>query len=111
MEEPIYLERIKKGWPKDIVKSLNRSLGQYRRRHGAVKVGITANPKRRFNEYCYREGIKQMVVIYKTSSINNANNLEKWFIENRWDILENQWEGYSPMTTKGPYYAYFVMWE
>ncbi len=86
------------------------SLGQYLRHYKKVKVGITADPERRIDEYCRRTRYRRMVVIYTTQSVNNANKLEKWFINNRGEDLENIWKGKSNSTSQGPYYVYFVMY-
>jgi len=92
-----------------IAQSLSKSLSQYLRYYDDVKVGITADPKRRFTEHRNRSGYERMVVVYRTSSIRNANKLEKWFIENRNYDIENEWEGQSNMTDEGPYFVYFIM--
>ena len=49
-----------------------------------------------------------MVVVYRTTSIKNANEVEKWFIENRPDLV-NEWGGYSNMCDSQHYYAYFLL--
>lgn len=99
------------GWPKDICSQLNISVGQYQRYYNNVKVGITSNPYRRFRQHIDKNPEmhwERMVVKYETSSVENANVVEKWFIHNRPD-LTNQWTGDSPMSGQGPFYTYFLL--
>lgn len=49
-----------------------------------------------------------MVVKYKTSSLRNANTVEKYFINGR-EELKNKWTGFSPLSGHGPYYTYIIM--
>lgn len=99
------------GWPKDICSMLNISVGQYQRHYINVKVGITYNPRQRFYQHIDRNPEmhwERMIVKYKTSSVENANIVEKWFIENRPE-LTNLWTGNSPMSGEGPFYVYFLL--
>ena len=99
------------GWPKDIYERLNRAIGQYQRHYKNVKVGITNDPKQRFYEHISRDPQmhwERMIVKYMTSSKNNANEVEKWFIKNRPD-LTNSWTGYSTMSEVGPFYTYLLL--
>lgn len=98
------------GWPKNIITRLNISAGLYRRNYKYVKIGITSDPERRFCEHKKSCQFKwnKMVVVYRTTSIKNANEVEKWFIENRRDLV-NEWGGYSNMCDSQYYYAYFLL--
>lgn len=98
------------GWPKNIITRLNISAGLYRRNYKYVKIGITSYPERRFCEHkkSCRFKWNKMVVVYRTTSIKNANEVEKWFIENRRDLV-NEWGGYSNMCDSPYYYAYFLL--
>lgn len=51
---------------------------------------------------------ERMIVKYMTSSKNNANEVEKWFIKNRPD-LTNSWTEYSTMSEVGPFYTYLLL--
>ena len=66
------------GWPDNIVSRLNISMGLYRRRYRYVKVGITADPQRRFNEHknSHKYNLDRMIVVYETTSVKNANQVE-----------------------------------
>lgn len=99
------------GWPVNIVNRLNISMGLYRRNYNYVKIGITSNPQKRFKQH--QESCKynweRMVVVYVTKSPKNANYIEKWFINNRYDDLVNEWTGYSPMCNSDFYYVYILL--
>lgn len=95
------------GQPSNVAASLSRSLSQFEHYYSQVKIGITANPERRANEHA-QKGWQRMVVKYKTSSLRNANTIEKYFINGRQE-LKNKWTGFSPLTGPGPYYAYIIM--
>ena len=105
------LDAFYTGNPNVICSRLNISVGQYCRRYNNVKVGITNNPRRRFYEHIDRNPEmhwERMVVKYKTSSVNNANTVEDWFINNRPDLV-NKWTGRSGMSGNGPFYVYFLL--
>lgn len=100
----------KSGWPNNIIKRLNISIGLYRRYYTYVKIGITCDPERRFEEHrkSRRYRWERMVAVYYTTSVSNANVIEKWFIENRPDLV-NKWTGYSNMNEDSCYYAYILL--
>lgn len=95
------------GQPSNVTASLSRSLSQFERYYSQVKIGITSDPERRAKEHA-QSGWQRMVVKYKTTSLRNANTVEKYFINGR-EELENKWTGVSPLSTHGPYYAYIIM--
>ena len=95
------------GQPANVAASICRSIGQYERYYSQVKSGITSNPERRAQEHAQR-GWQRMVVKYKTTSLRNANIVEKHFVNGRPE-LQNKWTGVSPMAGPGPYYAYLIM--
>lgn len=99
------------GAPINIIETLNRATGQYKRNHRWVKVGITGrNPQIRFNEHLKVNNWSRMVVIYETSSINFANTIEDWLVEYHWDDLINQKPGgKSRLSRKGNNYAYVLL--
>jgi hypothetical protein len=99
------------GSPKGVIDSLNRSIGQYKRRYSQVKVGITGrNPQSRFNEHLKVKKWDRMIVIYETSSINFANTIENWLVEYHWNDLINQKEGgNSYLSPEGKNYAYVLL--
>lgn len=95
------------GQPTNVVANLCRSISAFERHYHAVKIGITGRPTQRAHEHqC--DGWVRMVVKYKTSSLRNANTVEKYFINGRQE-LKNKWTGFSPLSSHGPYYAYIIM--
>ena len=99
------------GHPSDVIPLLRRSFGQYHRNYEYVKIGITADPERRFKEHLDREKKycwERMVVKYCTTSIKNANKIEDYFIEND-ERMRNIWTGTSYMTTNTEYYFVYIL--
>lgn len=99
------------GQPSNVIPQLRRSLGQYHRRYEYVKIGITIHPEIRFGQhlrnekkYCW----EKMVVKYQTTSVRNANAIEKYFIYNDY-YLTNDWTGESHMSESPVYYAYILL--
>lgn len=108
---PEYSRSYYTGWPCNVVPLLNISISLYLRNYRNVKIGITNDPDRRFYQHCTRNPEmrwERMVVKYTTSSISNANAVEKYFINNRPE-LTNEWTGYSNMSENGPYYVYILL--
>ena len=95
------------GQPTNVVANLCRSISAFERHYHAVKIGITGRPTQRAHEH-QRDGWVRMVVKYKTSSLRNANTVEKYFINGR-EELKNKWTGFSHMTPSGPYYVYILL--
>lgn len=95
------------GQPKEVAAAIARSIAAFERNYKHVKIGITGRPTQRSAEHA-TDRWRRMVVKYKTSSVRNANAIEKYFIEQRPE-LKNKWTGYSYMTATGPYYVYILM--
>lgn len=95
------------GQPSTVAASITHSIAAYERWHGKVKIGITADPVRRCREHA-ADGWQLMVVKYKTSSVRNANQVEKYFIAHRQELM-NEWPGFSNLPEPGPYYVYLLM--
>ncbi len=104
-------KNVKKGWPKDVISGLKISIAQFLKNYRYVKIGITNCPERRFTEHCNpNHSIKwqRMVVKYQTDSIDNANEVEKFFIDYE-PRLKNRWPGYSNLSEFGPYFVYLIL--
>lgn len=104
------------GWPNGIEETLRRALGQYLRCEGNyhVKIGITNDPDTRFKQHCKDMTWEKMTVIYKTTSIDNARNLEKRLI-NYFEITSssnfcyhNERDGGAGKIGVGDYYVYLL---
>lgn len=98
------------GWYEQCLPHFNRSIAQYKRYNKYVKIGITidyqvcaSQHERRENNYKW----KRMIVLYKTSSENNANYVEGYYQEQ--DDFVNKWCGWSHMSPTGEYYVYLLL--
>lgn len=102
---------IRTGAFQDMKEFLVRSIQSYLSHHRSVKVGITCDPERRFNEHANSgNGWKKMVVKYETSSVHFINNMEKALIEHHFDFIENVVNGGGgPNGANGPYYLYVLL--
>ena len=98
------------GFPKDVIPLLRISISLFLRNYRRVKIGITNNPERRWNEHLRQdvESWDRMVVKYVTKSVNNANRIEKFFIEAE-PALHNRWTGWSNMSDSDYYYVYILL--
>ena len=89
--------------------AIERSLKIYLAKYRQVKIGITGRePQTRFNEHLQEKEWARMVVKYKSTSQNNVNKLEDYFIE-KYPRLKNQWIGQSILSNEGPNYLYFLL--
>lgn len=99
------------GHPSSVFESLNRSIGQYKRNHTSIKVGITGrNPQYRFNEHLKVFDWDRMVVVYETTSHKYANTLENWLVEyHSEDIVNQRTGGGSQLSLEGNHYLYILL--
>lgn len=99
------------GYPSNVVSSLNRRIGQYKRNYNYLKVGITGRPPTdRWNEHVRIRKWSRMIILYQTSSINFANTMETWLVDNHWDDLVNQRRGGgSELSPTGNNYVYLLL--
>lgn len=89
--------------------AIERSLKIYLAKYRKVKIGITGRtPQVRFKEHLMDRDWARMVVKYKSTSQNNVNKLEDYFIE-KYPRLKNQWIGQSILSNEGPNYLYFLL--
>ena len=98
------------GYPTDVIPMLKISISLFLRNYKHVKIGITNNPERRWKEHLRQdwESWDRMVVKYRTQSVNNANRIEKHFIEYE-PALYNRWTGWSNMSESEYYYVYILL--
>lgn len=102
------------GSPNTVIETLNRKIGQYKSSNRTVKIGITGRePQKRFNEYLRDFSWSRMIVIYRTNSINFANTIEEWLVEDHWEDLVNQrmGGGSNHLSPNGSNYAYVLLKE
>lgn len=95
----------------EVIESLNRTIGQYKRNYKQVKIGITGrDPQERFNEHLLSKNWDRMVVIYETNSENYANKIEAWLIAKHDDELANKKPGGgSKLTVAGKNFVYVLL--
>jgi hypothetical protein len=101
---------IVSGWPKKIVTTILRKLSAYTRqdRVDYFKIGITNNPKRRFQEE-HKYNYDEMIVLYKSKSIDNVSELEDELIEHNRDLADNIIAGGGGNIGNPPYFMYVVL--
>lgn len=100
------------GHPNVIWDKLNRKVNGYKGKNKKIKIGITGrNPQKRFYEHLQTYQWKRMVVIYKTSSVNYANTIEKWLVEYHSEHVENLKNGGGSyhLPNEGPNYVYILI--
>ena len=71
------------GFPKNVIPLLRISISLFLRNYNRVKIGITNDPERRWRDHLRQdaETWDRMVIKYCTTSVNNANRIEKYFID------------------------------
>ena len=102
---------VQRGWPKQRIQSLSRLLVQQSKTSASLKVGVTSNYRNRRNYYStYESQYTEMVLIYRTNSLENATTVERELIDMHWDILDNERAGGGGQLGQGqkPYYVYLV---
>lgn len=105
-----YSKSYYSGFPVDIIPLLRISISLFLRNYRRVKIGITNTPERRWNEHLRQDADswERMIVKYVTSSVNNANRIEKFFIDAE-PSLHNRWTGWSNMSSSDYYYVYILL--
>lgn len=98
------------GFPSNVIPLLRISVSLFLRYYRRVKIGITGNPERRWRQHRnHNKGTwDRMVVKYVTTSVHNANLIEKFFIEAE-PALKNRWTGWSNMSEAEYYYVYILL--
>jgi hypothetical protein len=82
------------GFPNQVFGSLNLTIGQYKRNHYDLKVGITGqDPQNRFNQHRKEFPWKRMVTIYESVSEKHCNILEQFLVECHFNDLRNKKPG------------------
>lgn len=99
------------GYPTNIVGTLNRKIGQFKRQYPRLKIGITGrDPNVRFNEHKKSSRWEKMIILYITQSQNFANTIENWLVENHKDYLTNMKPGGgSELSKDGKNFVYLLV--
>ena len=98
------------GYPSNVLEYLHRSISQYSSWGNRIKVGITNNPERRLMEHeRSNQNWQRMVVMYKSTSINNTSWLERELVERNWERVENEIFGGGGGIGEGFQYLYVLL--
>ena len=105
--------RCEKGWPSNLESEYRRRVSRLVRGCKSYKIGITHDPKDRFNRPDYRV-YDWMIVIYRTQSWKSAGKLEKRLIKYYKDDkedprIDNERAGGSGSSSEEPPYFLYVV--
>jgi hypothetical protein len=105
---PIF-DDIVTGRPSEVFAALVRKLSAYTRRDRTrrFKIGITNNPHSTFSGR-YASNYDEMIVLYKTRSIDSVSRLESYLVEHNWEVADNRIGGGGGRIGEPPYYLYIV---
>jgi hypothetical protein len=71
------------------------------------KIGVTSNPATRFGRY--KRQYDEMILVYKTISLNWVRDLEAELIDHNWEIADNFIGGGGGRMGRPPYFVYVVV--
>lgn len=99
------------GHPNQVIPSLNKSIGQYKRHYRFLKIGITGQtPDERFSQHKKDTNWDSMIVIYESSSENYCNLIEAFLVEQHNEFLVNsRTGGGSKLREEGKNYVYVLL--
>ncbi len=98
------------GRPSAVASTLRRKASAYTRK-GIVsrfKIGITNNPRARFANG-YARDYDEMIVLYRSSSLDSVSQVECDLIEHNEEIARNRIAGGGGNYGHPPYYLYIVL--
>jgi hypothetical protein len=98
------------GRPSTVAIVLRRRVSGYTRK-GVVsrfKIGITNNPHTRFSNG-YAADYDEMIVVYKSLSLDSVSQVEHDIIEHNEEMTENRIAGGGGNYGEPPYYLYIVL--
>ena len=100
------------GWPNQVDSRMRRRVGAYASRSVAFKIGITNDPEKRAGQYkLHVSRLTEMIVLYETTSRENAAALERDLIDYRWeydDKMAAEKGGGGGRKGEGWYYLYIA---
>jgi hypothetical protein len=98
------------GRPADVASTLRRRVSAYTRddRVNRFKIGITSNPLGRFSNG-YARDYDQMIVVYRSASLDSVSQVECDLIEHNAEITRNRIAGGGGDYGEPPYCLYLVV--
>jgi hypothetical protein len=98
------------GKPSTVATSLRRRVSAYTREGvvGGFKIGITNDPRTRFSKKDYAR-YHEMIVLYRSSSLESVSQVERDLIEHNKAITKNRIAGGGGNYGQPPYYLYIVL--
>jgi hypothetical protein len=108
MDEDIVHFDLTTGRPAEVASTLRRRVSAYTRdRVGRFKIGITNNPSGRFSNG-YARDYDEMIVLYRSPSLDSVSQVERDLIEHNEEITRNRIAG-GGNYGEPPYYLYLVV--
>jgi hypothetical protein len=98
------------GRPSTVAITLRRRVSAYTRKEVVrrFKIGITNDPRRRFSNG-YSADYGEMIVLYKSSSLDSVSQVERDLIDHNQEITKNRIAGGGGNYGDPPYYLYLVL--
>ena len=109
MDENMHFD-VTTGRPSEVASTLRRRVSAYTRKElvQGFKIGITNNPRGRFSNG-YARDYDEMVVLYRSSSLDSVSQVECDLIEHNKEITKNRIGGGGGNYGDLPYYLYIVL--
>ncbi len=98
------------GKPSVVASTMRRRVSAYTRKDlvRGFKIGITNNPAARFSNG-YSRDYDEMIVLYKSSSLESVSVVERDLIDHNKEITKNRIAGGGGNYGDPPYYLYIVL--
>lgn len=98
------------GNPSVVASTMRRRVSAYTRKDlvRGFKIGITNNPAARFSNG-YSRDYDEMIVLYKSSSLESVSEVERDLIDHNEEITKNRIAGGGGNYGDPPYYLYIVL--
>jgi hypothetical protein len=98
------------GRPSMVASSLRRRVSAYTRKSVVrrFKIGITNDPRVRFSKKDY-SSYDEMIVLYRSSSLDSVSEVECDLIDHNQEITKNRIAGGGGNYGDPPYYLYIVL--
>jgi hypothetical protein len=108
-EDDVHFD-VTTGRPSEVASTLRRRVSAYTRKElvRGFKIGITNDPRGRFSNG-YARDYDEMVVLYRSSSLDSVSQVECDLIEHNKEITKNRIAGGGGNYGDPPYYLYIVL--